>query len=193
MDDVISKPFLAFLDGLSLKEVWGRDAGSLGIREIISGFDRTFAALMESPEFSGKNHAILAENYMNVGLRLGYHYSVIDSYLSGNINQNYVYFRFAGGFADENHRRRRAELIRTILDQLGFKVTVKGDLVLGKLKLADNTEVISALKVLGELTGFTRQIDLSMDSENRVEQFARLFREKSRYVATLEEEEKTSG
>jgi len=193
MDDIISKPFLAFLDGLSLKEVWGRDAGSLGIREIISGFDRTFAAIMEPPEFSGKNHAILAENYMNVGLRLGYHYSVIDSYLSGNINQNYVYFRFAGGFADENHRRRRAELIRTILDQLSFKVTVKGDLVLGKLKLADNTEVISALKVLGELTGFTRQIDLSMDSENRVEQFARLFREKSRYAAPLGEEEKTSG
>ena len=117
---------------------------------------------------------------MNVGLRLGYHYSVIDSYLSGNINQNYVYFRFAGGFADENHRRRRAKLIRTILDQLGFKVTVKGDLVLGTLKIADSTEVISALRCLGELTGFTRQIDLSMDSENKVEQFARLFREKTR-------------
>ncbi len=193
IDDVISKPFSAFLQGLSLKDVWSRDAGSLGIREIISGFDRTFAALMEPPEFSGRNHAILAENYMNVGLRLGYHYSVIDSYLSGNVNQNYVYFRFAGGFADEDHRRRRAELIRTILDQLSFKVTVKGDLVLGKLKLADNTEVISALKVLGELTGFTRQIDLSMDSESRVEQFARLFREKSRYAATLKEEEKTSA
>ena len=191
MDDVMSKPFLAFLRGLSLKEVWDRDAGPLGIREIISGFDRTFAAIMEPPEFSGRNHAILAENYMNVGLRLGYHYSVIDSYLSGNINQNYVYFRFAGGFADENRRRRRAELIRTILDQLSFKVTVKGDLVLGKLKLADNIEVISALKVLGELTGFTRQIDLSMDSENRVEQFARLFREKSRHAEASGEQEKT--
>ncbi|MGA2025804.1 MAG: PEP-utilizing enzyme [Syntrophobacteraceae bacterium] len=191
MDDVISKPFLAFLRGLSLKELWDRDAGSLSIREIISGFDRTFAAIMEPPEFSGRNHAILAENYMNVGLRLGYHYSVIDSYLSGNINQNYVYFRFAGGFADENHRRRRAEFIRTILDQLSFKVTVKGDLVLGKLKLAGNTEVISALKVLGELTGFTRQIDLSMDSENRVEQFARLFREKSRHAAAFGQQEKT--
>ena len=191
MDDVISKPFLAFMRGLSLKEVWDRDAVSVSIREIISGLDRTFAAIMEPPEFSGRNHAIVAENYMNVGLRLGYHYSVIDSYLSGNINQNYVYFRFAGGFADENRRRRRAELIRAILDQLGFKVTVKGDLVLGKLKLADNTEVISALRVLGELTGFTRQIDLSMDSEDKVEQFAGLFREKSRRAATPGEEEKT--
>jgi pyruvate,water dikinase len=188
MDDVISKPFLAFLRGLSLKEVWDRDAGSLGIREIISGFDRTFAAIMEPPEFSGRNHAIVAENYMNVGLRLGYHYSVIDSYLSGNVNQNYVYFRFAGGFADENHRRRRADLIRTILEQLSFKVTVKGDLVLGKLKLAGNIEVISVLRVLGELTGFTRQIDLSMDSEDKVEQFATLFREKSSRAAASGQE-----
>ena len=191
MDDVISKPFLAFLRGLSLKEVWDRDPGSLGIREIISGLDRTFAAIMEPPEFSGRNHAIVAENYMNVGLRLGYHYSVIDSYLSGNVNQNYVYFRFAGGFADENRRRRRADLIRTILEQLSFKVTVKGDLVLGKLKLAGNIEVISALRVLGELTGFTRQIDLSMDSENKVEHFARLFRETSRRAAASGQEENT--
>jgi pyruvate,water dikinase len=191
MDDVISKPFLAFLHGLSLKEVWDRDAVSVGIKEIISGLDRTFAAIMEQPEFSGRNHAILAENYMNVGLRLGYHYSVIDSYLGGNVNQNYVYFRFAGGLADENRRRRRAELIRVILDQLGFKVTVKGDLVLGNLKLVENAGVISALRVLGELTGFTRQIDLSMDSEDKVEQFAGLFREKSRHSATSGAEEKT--
>jgi len=178
-DDVISKPFLAFLNGLTLKEVWNRDPGSLNLRGIISGLDRTFSAMMELPEYAGRNHAILAENYMNVGLRLGYHYSVIDSYLCGNVNQNYVYFRFAGGFADENHRRRRAELIRSILDQLGFKVRIKGDLVLAKLKLVDNREVISALKVLGELTGFTRQIDLAMDSEDKIEEFARLFNEKS--------------
>ncbi len=190
-EDVISRPFLAFLRGLALKEVWDRDPGSLGIREIISGFDRTFAAIMEPPEYSGRNHAILAENYMNVGLRLGYHYSVIDSYLSGNVNQNYVYFRFAGGFADENRRRRRAELIRAILDQLSFKVTVKGDLVLGKLKLVDSPELISALRSLGELTGFTRQIDLSMDSEDRIEQFAALFREKSGRTGKSGEQEKT--
>lgn len=178
-NEVISRPFLAFLSGLSLKEVWDRDPGTLGIRDIISGLDRTFAALTELPQYAGRNHAILAENYMNVGLRFGYHYSVIDSYLSGNVNQNYVYFRFAGGFAAENRRRRRAELIRAILDQLGFKVTVKGDLVLGKLKLVDDRELTSALRILGELTGFTRQMDLAMDSENAVEHFIRLFGEKS--------------
>jgi pyruvate,water dikinase len=184
MDDVISKPFAAFLSGLTCKETWDREPGALSLREIISGLDRTFAAMIGPPEYAGRNHAILAENYMNVGLRLGYHYSVIDSYLGGNVNQNYVYFRFAGGFADEERRSRRAKLIRAILEQLCFRVTVKGDLVVGKLKIADRREVISALRSLGELTGFTRQIDLAMDSENTIEHFTRLFQEKSGRIGT---------
>ena len=80
----------------------------------------------------------------------------------------------------------------TILDQLSFKVTVKGDLVLGKLKLAGNQEVVSALRVLGELTGFTRQIDLSMDSEDKVEEFTRLFRERSGRAGTASAGEEKS-
>jgi len=178
-DEVASKPFRAFLDGLSLKQAWDRGPASLTMKEIISGLGRTFTAMTERPEYAGRNHAILAENYMNVGLRLGYHYSVIDSYLSGNVNQNYVYFRFAGGFADRERRRRRAELIRAVLDRLRFKATVKGDLVLGKLKLVDDRELASALRVLGELTGFTRQIDLVMDSENMVAELTETFLKKS--------------
>ncbi len=178
MEDIISKPFVAFLRGLTCKETWDREPGALSLKQIFSGLDRTFAALGGPSEYAGKNHAIVAESYMNLGLRLGYHYSVIDSYLSGNVNQNYVYFRFAGGFADEDHRRRRARFIRGILEQMRFKVTVNGDLVVGKLKIADGQEIISALRSLGELTGFTRQIDLAMDSDDSVEQFTRLFQEK---------------
>ncbi len=179
MDDIISKPFVAFLRGLTCKETWDREPGAPGLRDIISGQARTFKALTGQPEYAGRNYAILAENYMNIGFRLGYHYSVIDSYLGANVNQNYIYFRFAGGFADEDRRLRRAKLIRIILEQLRFKVTVKGDLVVGTLKIAGSPEVISVLRSLGELTGFTRQIDLTMDSESKVEQLARLFLEKT--------------
>ncbi|MGC8490973.1 MAG: PEP-utilizing enzyme [Syntrophobacteraceae bacterium] len=179
LEDVVSRPFLAFLGGLTLKDVWDRDARPLSMRDVISGLDHNFSTVMEVPEHAGKNHAILTGNYMDVGLRLGYHYCVIDSYLSGNVNQNYAYFRFAGGFADPERRKRRAELIRSILDRLRFKVTVRGDLVLGKLKLVEDRELTNVLGVLGQLTGFTRQIDLSMDSDGRVEQLAGLFREKT--------------
>jgi hypothetical protein len=38
----------------------------------------------------------------------------------------------------------------------------------------------SALLSLGELTGFTRQLDIRMESENDVEEFIRLFTERTR-------------
>ena len=74
-----------------------------------------------------------------------------------------------------------------------FKVTVNGDLVVGKLKIADGPEIISALRSLGELTGFTRQIDLAMDSDSSVEQFTRLFHEKSGRIGTPSGGEEKAG
>jgi len=177
--EVISEPFGAFLRGLSDDEMWQRGPGSISIKDIFSGLDRTFAAMTNTPEYAGRNHAVVAENYMNLGLRLGYHFSVVDSYLGDSVNQNYIYFRFVGGFADEKRRRRRAELIRAILEEMRFKVVVKGDLVVGKFKIAQREEVVSALVRLGELTGFTRQLDISMASEDQVEELKSLFRHKA--------------
>jgi pyruvate,water dikinase len=181
-EEVVSEPFRAFLRGFGLKDMWSGGPGSIRLRDILSGLDRTFAAMTTPPEYGGMNHAIVGQNYMNVGLRLGYHFSVVDAYLGANVSQNYIYFRFVGGFADDRRRRLRAELIRTLLEEMHFKVTVKGDLVVGKLKIAAVGEITAALKILGELTGFTRQLDLSMSSEEKVKQFASLFREKSVYV-----------
>ncbi len=178
LKDVASEPFLAFLRGLTFKEMWDLGPARLGLRDIFGGLDRTFTALSRPPEHGGRNHAIVAENYMNLGLRLGYHYSVIDSYLGGNVNQNYIYFRFVGGFADERRKRRRAEFIRRILEDMRFKVDVKGDLVVGKLKIADRAEMVETLGALGKLTGFSRQLDVAMASEEAMDEFTKLFREK---------------
>jgi len=178
-DEVRSVPFAAFLRGLASDEMWQRSPGSISMRDIFTGLDRTFAAMTNPPEYAGRNHAIVAENYMNLGLRLGYHFSVLDTYLGNSVNQNYIYFRFVGGFADEKRRRRRAELIRSILADLRFKVTVKGDLVVGKIKIAEQQEMITILVRLGELTGFTRQLDIAMASEAQVAELEAVFRDKA--------------
>jgi hypothetical protein len=73
-----------------------------------------------------------------------------------------------------------------LLEEKHFQVTVKGDLVVGKLKIAARDELKAALVMLGELTGFTRQLDLSMTSEEKVLEFARLFRKKSVWGETEE-------
>ncbi len=176
--DVASEPFRAFLRGLTARDMWDTAPASLRLKDIFSGLDRTFAAMRSKPEYAGMNHAVVAENYMNMGLRLGYHFSVVDSYLGTNENQNYIYFRFVGGFADDRRRRLRAELLRTVLEDMRFKVLVKGDLVVGKLKIAGREEIAASLTMLGELTGFTRQLDISLASEEDVRQFVAAFRRK---------------
>ena len=177
--DVVSAPFKAFLQGLAADEMWQAGPGSIRMKDIFSGLDRTFAAMSQLPQYAGRNHAIVAQHYLNLGLRLGYHFSVIDSYLGEIVTQNYIYFRFVGGFADERRRRRRAELIRGILEDMRFKVVVKGDLVVGNFKIAEPDEMQAVLTRLGELTGFTRQLDISMASDEQVEEFRSLFRRKA--------------
>ena len=178
--DITSLPFKAFLRGIAMEDMWDHRPTSIGLREIFSGMDRTYAALTNQPGFSGQNLAIVAGNYLNLTLRLGYHFNVINAYLSENQNKNFIYYRFVGGFAYADRRRRRVEFISAILENMDFRVSIKGDLVIGKLKIAERAHMESVLVCLGELTGFTRQLDIRMGFENDVEKFIELFNQRTK-------------
>lgn len=175
--EITSLPFQAFLKGITLEGTWDHKPNAVGLKEIFGGMDRTYAALTNPPGYSGQNLAIVAENYLNLTLRLGYHFNVINAYLSENQNKNFIYFRFVGGFAYAERRKRRAEFIAAVLENMDFKVTVTGDLVIGKLKMAERKHVESSLVRLGQLTGFTRQLDIRMGFDGDVEEFVKLFNE----------------
>ena len=102
---------------------------------------RTMNMLATPAETLGENLAIISSDYMNLSLRLGYHFSVIDAHLGSDEQRNYVYFRFAGGLADPERRARRATFIKDVLEAMDFKVAVKGDLVIGRLKLGGDWPV----------------------------------------------------
>jgi pyruvate, water dikinase len=174
-----SEPLDAFVKGLTCKDIWNSGSVSIGLRDILSGMDRSFAALNNPPEYTGRNLVVLAGNYMNLSLHLGYHSSIVDAFLSDNPNQNTIYFRFVGGFADEDRRKRRIVLMNRLLEEAGFKTTVRGDLVVARLKLATRDEMVSGLVFLGQLTGFTRQLDTSISSEGVVEELVKVFKAKT--------------
>ena len=163
--DTCSAPFSAFLDGLLQPQAWTAVPSTLGIRDIISGMPRSMGMLHGAPELLGENLAIVSHDYMNLSLRLGYHFSVIDTHLSQDGNRNYVYFRFAGGLADPERRGRRAKFLSDVLLAMDFKVSVKGDLVIGNLKLAEPGTLRSVLYILGALTAFSRQRDTGLYSD----------------------------
>ncbi|WP_243360209.1 PEP-utilizing enzyme [Fundidesulfovibrio terrae] len=177
--DVESEPLRAFLEGLLLKDVRRDAPARLSLGDIMGGIGRTSQALSADPASAGLNLAIAARDYANVTLRLGYHFSVVDAVVSPRPEHTFVYFRFAGGFADNERRARRAGLLLNVLERLGFRATRKGDLVVGKRKLMEAPDALETLRFLGALTAYTRQLDVELVSDVHVEHFTRRFLEAS--------------
>lgn len=163
--DILSEPFAVFLDGLLHPQATGEELPTLGLRDIISAIPRTSRLSSVSAELSGNNLAIISQEYMNLSLRLGYHFSVIDAHLASDRHRNYIYFRFIGGLADQTRRARRALFISDVLGAMDFKVFWKGDLVVGRMKFEEKNVLRSALFVLGALTTYSRQRDTSLYSD----------------------------
>ncbi len=176
IQDVRSYPFTCILKGLMDQEFWSQEPVPFSMRDLLSGLTRPLLA--NNPDYSGENLAIISEQYCNLSLRLGYHFNIIDCYLSDESDDNYVYFRFAGGFAEPQKRKRRAEMIAQVLTGLHFKIETKGDLVLGKVKMVEREHMESILVHLGQLVAFTRQLDVKMADEKAVEIFFNNFLDK---------------
>lgn len=193
VSDILSEPMAIFLDGLLHPQAAGAELPTLGLRDIISSLPKTSRLSNASPEMSSENLAIIGQEYMNLSLRLGYHFSVIDAHLSDDPHRNYIYFRFIGGLADQTRRARRALFISDVLGAMDFKVFWKGDLVVGRMKFEERDVMRSALFVLGALTTYSRQRDTSLYSDeigkdlfdNFANAFLLSFRKKSATSQTL--------
>jgi pyruvate,water dikinase len=171
VEQVTSTPLRFLLQGLLDARFWDQEPAHFGIRDFLAGLTRPLSMLTNAPPYSGENLAIIADNYCNLSLRLGYHFNIIDCYLSDESDDNHVYFRFVGGFAEAGKRERRAVMISQVLAGLHFKVELKGDLVLGKVKMLERTHLESILVHLGELVAFTRQLDVRMVDDAAIEHF----------------------
>ena len=175
MEQIRSRPFKALLSGLLQGDAWSREPVPFGIKDLMGSIGRPLTQLVNPPAYAGVNLAIIAHDYCNLSLRLGYHFNVIDAFFSEEAEDNYIYFRFVGGFAEDEKRRRRAELIGMILASLHFRVEQRGDLLTAKAKMLDGSEMEYILNRLGELVAFTRQLDVRMTDEEAVNRFLNEF------------------
>ncbi|WP_028580320.1 PEP-utilizing enzyme [Desulfogranum japonicum] len=173
--DISSIPFAVFLDGLLHPLAGGNETPSLGVRNILNAIPKTLSQMNSQPELLTGNLAIIGRKYMNLSLRLGYHFSVIDAHFSADRNKNYIYFRFIGGMAEAAKRERRAQFIADVLATMDFKVELNGDLVVGRIKFEHQDTLRRAIFVLGALTTCTRQQDILLDNQRQSEQFFRNF------------------
>lgn len=119
----------------------------------------------------GQNLAVVSREYLNLNLRLGYHFNIIDAYIADEISANYIYFRFLGGVTDLTRRTRRAKLLAEVLAHDDFRTEVRGDLVVGRIKKLPAEVMIEKMRLLGRLVSYSRQLDVKMQNDAQIDQY----------------------
>lgn len=170
-DQVISVPMRALLEGMAEPGMWATEPMSVDFGSFMSSLTRTFSSAMAGPRYLGLNLAVISREYINLSLRLGYHFNIIDSYISENPNDNYAYFRFLGGVTDITRRSRRANFLAEVLGRYDFRVDVRGDLVVARIKKLPAQGMVDKMRVLGRLVAFTRQLDVKMISDEHMTKY----------------------
>ena len=122
------------------------------------------------------SHAILAEDYLNLNLKFGYHFVIVDALCDSNQNENHIRFRFSGGGAKLEQRMLRTRFLGDILSWLGFSVDLKHDLVDGVFLSEDISKTLDCLDFTGRLLGATRLMDMYLNTENDLNRCVRDFK-----------------
>jgi len=161
-------PLRALLEGLNAPCAWSTEPADMDLGSFMSSATgpSVLSASQNGPPRT--NLAIVSDHYLNLNLHLGYHFNQVDSYISEVRNDNYIYFRFAGGLTDIARRSRRAKMISIILERQDFVVDVKGDFVVARLKKFEQQTMLGRMRMLGLLIGFTRQMDVRMRGDSMI-------------------------
>lgn len=166
---VISAPMKAILNGMLDKRLPRFGARPIDVGGLLSVMARHATENPESdPSFRAPSYALISANYANFAARVGYHFSVVDTYCGFTPNKNYISFLFRGGAADAYRRNRRARTIAAILTEYGFAVRVERDAVHARVNRTTRDDTVAHLEMIGRLLQFFRQMDAAMTSENAV-------------------------
>jgi pyruvate,water dikinase len=163
-------PLRPLLEGLNAPGAWSTEPADMDLGSFMSSATGPSVLSVSQDGAARRNLAVVSDHYLNLNLHLGYHFSQVDSYISEVRNDNYIYFRFAGGLTDIARRSRRAKMISVILEKQDFVVDVKGDFVVARLKKFEQETMLGRMRMLGLLIGFTRQMDVRMRGDSMIAQ-----------------------
>ena len=121
------------------------------------------------------SYAVLGTYYLNMNIRFGYHFTVIDALCEPDSNSNYCSMRFAGGGGEFAGRELRIIYLTKVLNRLGFEVNVKGDLLDAKISGRSAPVLEHKIESLGKLFGTAKQMDMLLKNVAMVEQLVERF------------------
>jgi len=178
-DQITSIPFKAIVKGLIHPGAWHSETVALKAQDFLSSMMRMPDITNATDSTAGYNVAIVSREYVNMSIRFGYHFNMIDCYCSEKSRNNHIYFRFAGGATDITKRSRRLELLAKILREYGFTMKIKGDLLIARIAGLSREDMEKILDQTGRLVAYARQLDALLHDETDVDRYAKRFLEES--------------
>jgi pyruvate, water dikinase len=169
MEAIISAPMRAVFSGLNHPDIHWSEFTHFDWEEydkiVMSG------GIISADSARFGSYAILANDYLNLNLRFGYHFVILDTICGDKTDENYILFRFSGGGGDSHGKSLRAGFIGGVLERIGFMVDIKGDLIDGQLKEGDRKTIAEKLDMVGRLLGATRLMDMYLKDASLIEGF----------------------
>ncbi len=180
--NICCRPFLALWQGLSHPGVDWQSHSHFDWK----AFDEVTLAggVVTKNSSAFASYAIIGQDYLNLNMRFGYHFTLVDALCGGDPRTNYCQIRFAGGGGEYAGRTLRLQFLETVLSRMGFTVTVKADLLDARLHEIDPKQLCKALDMLGRLLGATKLMDMVLKEEDDVARSVELFF-KGQYTFTL--------
>jgi len=173
-EQITSIPFKAFWQGLTaMRWPQGKPAGTQSLSSVFVKSEEEVA--QGADPYRDQSYVVLSEHYMNFSIRLGYHFSLVEAYVSDQINDNYLTFTFRGGGSTPERRERRARLIEAIIDRMDLNYQRRGDTIEARLSKYPLEQMTQRLVLFGKLTLYTKQLDMVLFSEGIVDWYIKDF------------------
>jgi len=175
--EIASIPLKAVIGGMMYPGAWHNEAVPLTMKDFFISMTRIpdiHSTSMSSPV---QNVAVASNEYVNLSLKFGYHFNIVDCYCSENPRNNHVYFRFSGGATDIVQRSRRVQFIALILKEYGFTIWTTGDLLTARVANIGRVRMEQVLDQLGRLIAFVRKLDALLRDDSAIEYYAQRFKE----------------
>lgn len=168
MSNVCSAPMRAFWSGISHPDLRWSWPSHFDWRSFGDAVSAGGIASLGSPTFA--SYAVISADYMNINIKFGYHFAMIDSICGKSADQNYIMFSFTGGGGDLRGRTLRVAFLAGVLKELDFDIETKGDVINSKVERLEQPAMEERLDMLGRLLGVTRLMDMDIKDEAMVEE-----------------------
>jgi pyruvate,water dikinase len=167
-----SEPMTALWEGI-LEEGWPARPAATTFPALSSASGDQ--ARRDGPAFSESSYAFLGEEYVILGLRMGYHLSTIEAMSTDEPSKNFIRIQHTDGGAAFDRKVRRVRVIERLLTRVGFACSRQGDFLDARMSYLSRDAARRNLRLLGRITMLTKQLDMALGNDEIAEWYARDF------------------